>query len=52
MFSLTPCFAHHMAVIVNKENKVQNVTSAHLAKIFKRGSEEVARRQKCCAGVP
>jgi phosphate transport system substrate-binding protein len=35
MFSLTPCFAHHMAVVVNKENKVQNVTSAHLAKIFK-----------------
>src|ERR1700732_1661544 len=35
MFSLTPCFAHHMAVVVNKENKVQNVTSAHLAKIFR-----------------
>jgi ABC-type phosphate transport system substrate-binding protein len=33
--SLTPCFAHHMAVVVNKDNKVQNVTSAHLAKIFK-----------------
>jgi len=32
---LTPCFAHHMAVVVNKDNKVQNVTSAHLAKIFK-----------------
>ena len=24
-----------MAVVVNKDNKVQNVTSAHLAKIFK-----------------
>src|SRR5580692_8781927 len=35
MFSLTPCFAHHMAVVVNKENKVQSVTSAHLAKIFR-----------------
>jgi phosphate transport system substrate-binding protein len=35
MFSLTPCFAHHMAVVVNKENKVQNVTSVQLAKIFK-----------------
>jgi len=35
MLSLTPCFAHHMAVVVNKDNKVQNVTSAHLAKIFK-----------------
>ncbi len=32
--SLTPCFAHHMAVVVNKDITVQNVTSAHLAKIF------------------
>jgi ABC-type phosphate transport system substrate-binding protein len=33
--SLTPCFAHHMAVVVNKDNTLKNVTSAHLAKIFK-----------------
>lgn len=33
--SLTPCLAHHMAVVVNKDNAVQNVTSAHLAKVFK-----------------
>jgi len=33
--SLTPCFAHHMAVVVNKDNAVQNVTSAQLDKIFK-----------------
>ena len=33
--SLTPCFAHHMAVVVNKDNAVQNVTSAHLARVFK-----------------
>jgi len=33
--SVTPCFAHHMAVVVNKDNGVQNVTSAHLARIFK-----------------
>jgi ABC-type phosphate transport system substrate-binding protein len=33
--SLTPCFAHHMAVVVNKDNVAQNFTSAHLAKIFK-----------------
>lgn len=33
--TLTPCFAHHMAVVVNKETNVQNVTSAHLAQIFK-----------------
>jgi ABC-type phosphate transport system substrate-binding protein len=31
---LTPCFAHHMAVVVNKDNNVGNVTAAHLAKIF------------------
>jgi phosphate transport system substrate-binding protein len=33
--ALTPCFAHHMAVVVSKDNTVQNVTSAHLARIFK-----------------
>lgn len=32
---VTPCFAHHMAVVVNKDNKTQNITSAHLAKIIK-----------------
>lgn len=30
-----PCFAHHMAVVVNKDNSVKNIPSAHLAKIFK-----------------
>jgi phosphate transport system substrate-binding protein len=34
-FSAVPCFAHHMAVVVNKDNAVQNVSSAHLAKLFK-----------------
>ena len=33
--ALTPCFAHHMAVVVNKDNAAQNVTSAQLAKIIK-----------------
>lgn len=33
--SLTPCFAHHTAVIVNKDNAVENVTSAHLGKIIR-----------------
>lgn len=33
--SLTPCFAHHMAVVVNKDNAVQNLTSTQLAKLFK-----------------
>jgi ABC-type phosphate transport system substrate-binding protein len=32
---LTQCFAHHMAVVVNKDNSVLNVTSAHLAKILR-----------------
>lgn len=32
---LTPCFAHHTAVVVNKDNPVDNVTSAHLAKIIR-----------------
>jgi phosphate transport system substrate-binding protein len=32
---LTPCFAHHMAVVVNKDNNVDNVTAAHLAKIVR-----------------
>lgn len=33
--SLTPCFAHHTAVVVNKDNGVDNVTSAHLSKIVR-----------------
>ncbi|MBZ5683863.1 MAG: substrate-binding domain-containing protein [Acidobacteriia bacterium] len=33
--TLTPCFAHHTAVIVNKGNAVANVTSAHLTKIIR-----------------
>jgi ABC-type phosphate transport system substrate-binding protein len=32
---LTPCFAHHTAVVVNKDNPVENVTSAHLGKIVR-----------------
>jgi ABC-type phosphate transport system substrate-binding protein len=32
---LTPCFAHHMAVVINKQNKVDDVMSLHLAKIFR-----------------
>jgi phosphate transport system substrate-binding protein len=32
---LTPCFAHHMAVVVNKENNVGNVTAVHLSKLFR-----------------
>ncbi len=32
---LTPCFAHHMAVVVNKDNKVEDVTAVHLGKIVR-----------------
>jgi ABC-type phosphate transport system substrate-binding protein len=32
---LTPCFAHHMAVVVNKDNAVGNVTAVHLSRIFR-----------------
>jgi ABC-type phosphate transport system substrate-binding protein len=32
---LTPCFAHHTAVVVNKDNTVENVPSAHLARIVR-----------------
>jgi len=35
MWSLLPCFAHHMAVVVNKDNNVGEVSSAHLAKILR-----------------
>lgn len=35
VFSFAPCFAHHMAVIVNKDNNTGEVTSARLAKIFR-----------------
>lgn len=30
-----PCYAHHLAVVVAKDNKVESVTSASLAKMFK-----------------
>jgi ABC-type phosphate transport system substrate-binding protein len=32
---LTPCLAHHTAIVVNKDNAIENVTSAHLAKIVR-----------------
>jgi ABC-type phosphate transport system substrate-binding protein len=33
--SFAPSFGHHTAVIVNKDNAVANVTSAHLTKIIR-----------------
>ena len=35
MCSLLPCFAHHMAVVVNKDNNVGGISSVHLTKIFR-----------------
>jgi len=35
LFSFAPCFAHHMAVIVNKDNNTGEITSAHLARMFR-----------------
>jgi len=32
---LTPCLAHHTAVVVNKDNTVENVSSFHLARIIR-----------------
>lgn len=32
---LVPCFAHHMAVVVNKDNTAENITSAHLTRIVR-----------------
>jgi ABC-type phosphate transport system substrate-binding protein len=33
--SFTPCFAHHMAVVVNKDNDVGTMTAVHLSKLFR-----------------
>jgi ABC-type phosphate transport system substrate-binding protein len=33
--TLTPCFAHHTAVVVNKDNTTENVSSAQLSKIVR-----------------
>jgi len=35
LFSFVPCFAHHMAVVVNKENGTREISSTQLAKMFR-----------------
>jgi ABC-type phosphate transport system substrate-binding protein len=35
LFSFVPCFAHHMAVVVNKENATQEISSTQLARLFR-----------------
>ena len=34
LLGFSPCFAHHTAVVVNKDNAVGNLGSAHLARII------------------
>jgi ABC-type phosphate transport system substrate-binding protein len=33
--AFVPCYAHHLAVVVAKDNKVEAVTSASLARMFR-----------------
>ena len=35
VLSAVPCLAHHMAVVVSKQNGVASLTSAQLSKIFR-----------------
>lgn len=35
IMSVAPCFAHHMAVVVSKQNGVTALTSAQLSRIFR-----------------
>lgn len=35
IISVAPCFAHHMAVVVSKQNGVGTLSSAQLSKIFR-----------------
>jgi phosphate transport system substrate-binding protein len=35
MAAAMPCFAHHMAVVVSKQNTVSSMTSSQLGKIFR-----------------
>lgn len=34
LFAIIPCFAHHMAVVVSKDNSAADVTATHLSRIF------------------
>ncbi len=33
--AITPCWAHHMAVVVDQQNQVRDISSEQLAKIFR-----------------
>src|SRR5579885_2161529 len=47
MFAVAPCFAHHMAVVVSKQNKTETVSSVQLSKIFR---AETRKWQKWVSG--
>jgi ABC-type phosphate transport system substrate-binding protein len=40
MLAAAPAFAHHMAVVVDKDNHVSEISSAHLAKMFRGESKK------------
>ncbi|HEX8815352.1 MAG TPA: hypothetical protein VF753_07620 [Terriglobales bacterium] len=40
VFAAAPAFAHHMAVVVDKDNHLSEVSSAHLAKMFRGESKK------------
>jgi hypothetical protein len=42
LFALAPCFAHHLAVVVNKDSDLAEVSSAHLGKVFRLESRKWA----------
>ena len=35
LMGVVPCFAHHMAVVVNKDSRVAEVTPAYLAHLYR-----------------
>jgi hypothetical protein len=51
VFFVAPCFAHHMAVIVDKDNNVGSVSSVHLAKVFRTEIKEWPDVKRGCAGL-
>ena len=35
LFAITPCFAHHLAVVANKDNHVADMAPSQLARIYR-----------------
>ena len=40
LFLAAPCFAHHMAVVVSKQNPATEMTSEQMGKIFRTETKE------------